>query len=60
MADTPITTSSPNYLGGQEQGRALERPQVPDDLVGTVSFLLSDASGFTRQSIDVDGGMSMH
>ena len=49
------------YLGGYDEGRAFKRAQVPDDLVGTVIFLLSDASGFiTGQTINVDGGRSMH
>ena len=61
MSETQVSSSSSNYLGGQEQGRCFKRPQVPDDLVGTVMFLLSDASGFiTGQTINVDGGMMMH
>ena len=61
LSETQMATSSSNYLGGQEQGRAFKRPQVPDDLVGTVLFLLSDASAFiTGQTINVDGGQMMH
>ncbi len=61
LSETQLASSSSNYLGGQEQGRAFKRPQVPDDLVGTVLFLLSDASGFiTGQTINVDGGQNMH
>jgi 3-oxoacyl-[acyl-carrier protein] reductase len=61
LSETQIASSSSNYLGGQEQGRAFKRPQVPDDLVGTVLFLLSDASAFiTGQTINVDGGQNMH
>jgi len=38
-------------------GRALERPMVPHDLLGTVSFLASDDSSFmTGQLLNVDGG----
>ena len=43
------------------QRRALKRDQYPQDLVGTVLYLLSDASDFvTGQSINVDGGKVMH
>lgn len=37
--------------------RALSRPQRPDDLVGAVRFLLSDAAAYiTGQTLLVDGG----
>ena len=40
---------------------AIERVQVPADLVGAVMFLSSPASDFmTGQTINVDGGKSMH
>lgn len=38
--------------------QAIPRPQVPADLVGTVSFLTSDDAAFlTGQTIYVDGGL---
>jgi 3-oxoacyl-[acyl-carrier protein] reductase len=41
--------------------RSLKRLQTPDDLVGTVVFLLSDDAGFiTGQTIVVDGGTTLH
>lgn len=39
--------------------QCVPRPETPDDLVGTVLFLASEASAFvTGQSITVDGGAS--
>ena len=40
-----------------ETGRAIPRAQYPEDVVGTVSFLLSEAAGFvTGQVLPVNGG----
>ena len=45
------------YVGG----RALNRPQVPDDVCGTVIYLLSDAAAFvTGQLLAVNSGFVMH
>lgn len=39
------------------QVQAIKRPEVPDDLVGAVSFLTSDDAAFiTGQTLNVDGG----
>ncbi|MBO0851338.1 MAG: SDR family oxidoreductase, partial [Pseudonocardia sp.] len=39
------------------RGRALERPQLPDDVTGAVTFLLSERAGYiTGQTLLVDGG----
>ena len=39
--------------------QCIPRPEVPEDLVGAVLFLASDASGFvTGQSINLDGGVT--
>jgi len=61
LSETQIATSSGNYLGAHLTGRAIERPQYPEDLVGAVMFLCSAASDFmTGQTLLVDGGKSMH
>jgi 3-oxoacyl-[acyl-carrier protein] reductase len=61
LSDTQIASSAPGYLDdAYNQRRALKRAQYPEDLVGTVLYLLSDASDFvTGQSFSVDGGKVM-
>lgn len=42
-------------------GRALTRPQAPEDVSGAVLFLLSEDAGYvTGQTLVVDGGYVMH
>ncbi|OZM80201.1 SDR family NAD(P)-dependent oxidoreductase [Pseudonocardia sp. MH-G8] len=49
--------NSDAYLAAAAGGRALGREMLPDDLVGAVLFLTSDAGGFvTGQTLVVDGG----
>ena len=62
LSETQVTTSANQYLAKkQEVDKPLARDQIPDDLVGAVMFLLSDASNYmTGQTINVDGGHSMH
>jgi NAD(P)-dependent dehydrogenase (short-subunit alcohol dehydrogenase family) len=62
LSETQVTTSANQYLAKkQELDKPLARDQIPDDLVGAVMFLLSDASNYmTGQTINVDGGHSMH
>ncbi len=41
--------------------RALKRPQLPEDVIGITTFLLSEQSSYiTGQTIVVDGGFVMH
>lgn len=61
QSETQVASSSGNYLAARIAGRAIERVQVPVDLVGAVMFLSSTASDFmTGQTINVDGGKAMH
>jgi NAD(P)-dependent dehydrogenase (short-subunit alcohol dehydrogenase family) len=40
--------------------RAIQRDEMPEDLVGAVSFLASDDAAFiTGQTLVVDGGSAM-
>ena len=61
LSETQVATSSGNYVATRVGGRAIERNQVPDDLVGAVMFLSTAASDFmTGQTVNVDGGKMMH
>jgi 3-oxoacyl-[acyl-carrier protein] reductase len=60
-SDTQVSSTSGNYLAARSSGRAIDRVQTPDDLVGAVMFLSSPASDFmTGQTLLVDGGKMMH
>jgi 3-oxoacyl-[acyl-carrier protein] reductase len=62
LSDTQVASSQSSYLAANDaKSRALGRAQYPEDLVGTVLYLLSDASDYvTGQSFNVDGGKVMH
>ncbi len=61
LSETQVASSSGNYLATRVGGRALERAQLPRDLVGAVMFLSTRASDFmTGQTINIDGGKAMH
>jgi 3-oxoacyl-[acyl-carrier protein] reductase len=61
LSDTQVASSQASYLAASDKSRALGRAQYPEDLVGTVLYLLSDASDYvTGQSFNVDGGKVMH
>lgn len=66
---TPGLTSSerakdvydPADFKARADARRFKREQEPEDLVGTMIFLCSDASRFvTGQTMNVDGGTNMH
>jgi 3-oxoacyl-[acyl-carrier protein] reductase len=63
-SDTQVGGSDPAYMARMaalNERKALKRTQMPDDLVGALLFLLSDASAYiTGQTINVDGGAMMH
>lgn len=62
LSETQVATSSNEHMAARrDSDKCFSRDQVPDDLVGAVMFLLSDASNYiTGQTINVDGGGSMH
>jgi NAD(P)-dependent dehydrogenase (short-subunit alcohol dehydrogenase family) len=61
LSETQLATTDKAYLADDyDKQRAFARPQVPEDLVGAVLFLLTNASDFiTGQTIIVDGGKTM-
>ena len=68
-AITPGLVSTEGVLKGYGQemvkdrmaARSIKREQVPEDLVGAVMFLASDAAAFiTGQVINIDGGQIMY
>jgi NAD(P)-dependent dehydrogenase (short-subunit alcohol dehydrogenase family) len=56
-APRPIFKSMDEEFAAVAQMQAIKRPEVPEDLVGAVSFLTSDDAAFmTGQTLNVDGG----
>jgi NAD(P)-dependent dehydrogenase (short-subunit alcohol dehydrogenase family) len=56
-APRPAFKSMDEEFAAVAQTQAIKRPEVPEDLVGAVSFLTSDDAAFmTGQTLNVDGG----
>jgi NAD(P)-dependent dehydrogenase (short-subunit alcohol dehydrogenase family) len=54
-------TFPPELLAAQREGRAIQRDQQAEDLVGPVFFLASPDSDFiSGQILNVDGGLTTH
>jgi len=52
-------TVTPEQKAAIVRGQSIPRPETPEDLLGTLMFLSSDASAFmTGQCLTVDGGLS--
>ena len=62
-SETQVGGSDPAYMArmaAMNERKALKRTQMPEDLVGVLLFLLSDASAYiTGQTVNVDGGAMM-
>jgi NAD(P)-dependent dehydrogenase (short-subunit alcohol dehydrogenase family) len=53
----PMFASMEEEFVANANTQAIKRPEVPEDLVGTVSYLTSDDAAFvTGQTLNVDGG----
>lgn len=57
LTEAAKATENPNYALDRLKRRSIQRDEVPEDLVGTMIYLCSDASDFvTGQTILVNGG----
>ena len=58
LVHTPGTVQLLGDTSGFVSAQAIRRQEVPEDLLGTLSFLVSDDAGFiTGQTLTVDGGV---
>jgi NAD(P)-dependent dehydrogenase (short-subunit alcohol dehydrogenase family) len=60
LTQSESVRNNPMYRSTPLQNRAIDRDQLPEDLLGPLIFLCSEASAFmTGQTIAVDGGSVM-
>jgi NAD(P)-dependent dehydrogenase (short-subunit alcohol dehydrogenase family) len=60
LTQSESVKANPIYRSTPLQNRAIDRDQLPEDLLGPLVFLCSDAAAFiTGQTIAVDGGSVM-
>jgi len=60
LTQSESVRNNPRYRSTPLQNRAINRDQLPEDLLGPLVFLCSEASAFmTGQTIAVDGGSVM-
>jgi NAD(P)-dependent dehydrogenase (short-subunit alcohol dehydrogenase family) len=60
-SETALAAYPEGEIAARANSRAIKRTEVPEDLVGAVCFLASDAAAFiTGQTLVVDGGNAMH
>jgi NAD(P)-dependent dehydrogenase (short-subunit alcohol dehydrogenase family) len=60
-SETAMAAYPEGEIAARATSRAIKRTEVPEDLVGAVCFLASDAAAFiTGQTLVVDGGNAVH
>lgn len=61
ITETPMIMPMAHTVDANVAGRSIKRKAIPDDIVGTVLYLISEHSRFvTGQAISVDGGSTKH
>jgi len=61
ITETPMIATMVHTVDANVATRAIKRKAIPEDIVGTVQYLISEHSRFvTGQAISVDGGSTKH